>query len=59
VAFIAYLHVLAWPTAAFGWMIAHRKGRAAMERLEEIFSGRRSSPDRPLQRRTRTAASSF
>ena len=38
VAFIAYLNVLAWPTAAFGWMIALvERGRAAMERLEEIF----------------------
>jgi ATP-binding cassette subfamily B protein len=38
VAFIAYLHVLAWPTAAFGWMLSMiERGRAAMERLEEIF----------------------
>jgi len=38
VAFIAYLNVLAWPTAAFGWMISLvERGRAAMERLEEIF----------------------
>jgi ATP-binding cassette subfamily B protein len=38
VAFIAYLHVLAWPTAAFGWMLSLiERGRAAMERLEEIF----------------------
>ncbi|MBI2997813.1 MAG: ABC transporter ATP-binding protein [Deltaproteobacteria bacterium] len=38
VAFIAYLNILAWPTAAFGWMIALvERGRAAMERLEEIF----------------------
>ncbi|MBI2985525.1 MAG: ABC transporter ATP-binding protein [Deltaproteobacteria bacterium] len=38
VAFIAYLNVLAWPTAAFGWMLSLvERGRAAMERLEEIF----------------------
>lgn len=38
VAFIAYLQVLAWPTAAFGWMLSLiERGRAAMERLEEIF----------------------
>ena len=38
VAFIAYLNVLAWPTAAFGWMISLvERGRAAMKRLEEIF----------------------
>lgn len=38
VAFFAYLNVLAWPTAAFGWMLSLvERGRAAMERLEEIF----------------------
>jgi ATP-binding cassette subfamily B protein len=38
VAFLAYLHVLAWPTAAFAWMLSLlARGRAAMERLEEIF----------------------
>lgn len=38
VAFILYLNVLAWPMAAFGWMISLvERGRAAMERLEEIF----------------------
>jgi ATP-binding cassette subfamily B protein len=38
VAFIAYLNVLAWPTAAFGWMISLvERGRAAMRRLEEIL----------------------
>ena len=39
VAFIFYLNVLAWPMAAFGWMISLiERGRAAMERLEEIFA---------------------
>ena len=38
VAFIAYLNVLAWPTAAFGWMFSLvERGRAAMNRLEEIL----------------------
>ncbi len=38
VAFIAYVNVLAWPTVAFGWMLSLvERGRAAMERLEEIF----------------------
>jgi ATP-binding cassette subfamily B protein len=51
VAFIAYLHVLAWPTAAFGWMISLiERGRAAMERLEEIFKAQPEivTPDQPL-----------
>jgi ATP-binding cassette subfamily B protein len=43
VAFIAYLNVLAWPTAAFGWMLSLvERGRAAMRRLEEILD---SKPD--------------
>lgn len=38
VAFIAYLNVLAWPTAAFGWMFSLlERGRAAMKRLDEIL----------------------
>src|SRR5688500_6539722 len=38
VAFIAYLIVLAGPTAAFGWMLSLvERGRAAMKRLEEIL----------------------
>jgi ATP-binding cassette subfamily B multidrug efflux pump len=38
VAFIAYLNVLAWPTAAFGWMLSLvERGRAAMRRLNEIL----------------------
>jgi ATP-binding cassette subfamily B multidrug efflux pump len=50
VAFIAYLHVLAWPTAALGWMLSLvERGRAAMERLEEIFKAQPEivSPERP------------
>ncbi len=51
VAFIAYLNVLAWPTAAFGWMLSLvERGRAAMERLEEIFKvdPEIASPPAPL-----------
>ncbi len=51
VAFIAYLNILAWPTAAFGWMLSLvEKGRAAMERLEEIFKVEPeiASPPAPL-----------
>ena len=51
VAFIAYLNVLAWPTAAFGWMLSMiERGRAAMERLEEIFKVEPeiASPAQPL-----------
>ncbi|MGH7875209.1 MAG: ABC transporter ATP-binding protein [Candidatus Binatia bacterium] len=41
VAFIAYLNVLAWPTAAFGWMLSLvERGRAAMRRLSEILETR-------------------
>jgi ATP-binding cassette, subfamily B, multidrug efflux pump len=41
VAFIAYLNVLAWPTAAFGWMLSLvERGRAAMGRLEEILESK-------------------
>jgi len=39
VAFIAYLHLLAWPTMAMGWMLSIlQRGRAAMMRLEHIFT---------------------
>jgi ATP-binding cassette subfamily B protein len=51
VAFVAYLNVLAWPTAAFGWMISLvERGRAAMKRLEEILKTEPhiSSPEEPL-----------
>jgi ATP-binding cassette subfamily B protein len=51
VAFLAYVNILAWPTAAFGWMLSLvERGRAAMERIEEIFKvePRISSPSAPL-----------
>ena len=39
VAFISYLNILAWPTAAFGWMLSLvERGRAAMKRLEEVLT---------------------
>jgi ATP-binding cassette subfamily B protein len=41
VAFIAYLHLLAWPTLALGWMLSIvQRGRAAMFRLEDIFGAK-------------------
>jgi len=52
VAFIAYLNVLAWPTAAFGWMLSLvERGRAAMKRLEEILKiePEIAAPQAPLQ----------
>jgi len=51
VAFVAYLNVLAWPTAAFGWMLSLvERGRAAMKRLEEILKTvpEIASPQEPL-----------
>jgi ATP-binding cassette subfamily B multidrug efflux pump len=51
VAFVAYLNVLAWPTAAFGWMVSLvERGRAAMKRLEEILKTvpEIASPEEPL-----------
>jgi len=48
VAFIAYLNVLAWPTAAFGWMLSLvERGRAAMRRLEEILETQPAIIDPP------------
>jgi ATP-binding cassette subfamily B protein len=39
VAFIGYLNLLAWPTMAMGWMLSIlQRGRAAMQRLEQIFT---------------------
>ncbi len=38
VAFIGYLHILAWPIMALGWMISiYQRGKAAMIRLGEIL----------------------
>jgi ATP-binding cassette subfamily B multidrug efflux pump len=39
VAFMGYLHLLAWPTMALGWLISIlQRGRAALQRLEEVLS---------------------
>jgi len=39
VMFIGYLGQLAWPTMAMGWMLSIlQRGRAAMQRLNEIFA---------------------
>lgn len=39
VAFIGYLHLLAWPTMALGWMLSVlQRGRASMQRLNELFA---------------------
>ena len=47
VAFIGYLHILAWPTMALGWMLSIvQRGRAAMQRLEAIFAAEPSIDDR-------------
>src|SRR5437870_1589114 len=48
VAFIAYLNVLAWPTAAFGWMLSLlERGRAAVKRLDEILESKPEIADPP------------
>jgi ATP-binding cassette subfamily B protein len=62
VAFVAYLNVLAWPTAAFGWMLSLvERGRAAMKRLEEIFKTvpEIASPQAPLPLRPLKAGIEF
>ena len=47
VAFMGYLHILAWPTLALGWMLSLvQRGRAAMQRLEAIFGAVPSVDDR-------------
>ncbi|MCC6766208.1 MAG: ABC transporter ATP-binding protein [Deltaproteobacteria bacterium] len=54
VAFIGYLHILAWPTMALGWMLSIlQRGRAALQRLEVIFQAAPAIDDRlaaPLPR---------
>jgi ATP-binding cassette, subfamily B, multidrug efflux pump len=51
VAFIGYLHLLAWPTMALGWMLSIlQRGRAAMMRLEEIFVSEPTITDPPSAR---------
>ncbi len=39
VEFLGYLALLAWPTMALGWMLSIlQRGRAAMQRLNELFA---------------------
>ena len=41
VAFMGYLHLLAWPTMALGWLISIvQRGQASLKRLEAIFQAR-------------------
>jgi ATP-binding cassette subfamily B multidrug efflux pump len=48
VAFIGYLHILAWPTMALGWMLSIvQRGRAALQRLEMIFAAEPAIADPP------------
>jgi ATP-binding cassette subfamily B multidrug efflux pump len=48
VAFIGYLHVLAWPTMALGWMLSiYQRGRAAMQRLDAVFGAEPAIHDAP------------
>ena len=38
VAFMGYLHLLAWPTMALGWLVSIlQRGRAALQRLDSVF----------------------
>jgi ATP-binding cassette subfamily B protein len=47
-AFIGYLNMLAWPTMAMGWMLSVvQRGRAALQRLEDIFAAPAEIADRP------------
>src|SRR5258705_6353577 len=60
VAFVGYLHLLAWPTMALGWMLSvFQRGRAAMQRLNELLtvepaiaSAPGASPAEPLPRQS-------
>ena len=39
VAFMGYLHLLAWPTMALGWLVSIlQRGRAALQRLDGVFT---------------------
>jgi ATP-binding cassette subfamily B multidrug efflux pump len=47
VAFIGYLHLLAWPTLALGWMLSIvQRGRAAMQRIEAVLGTEPAIDDR-------------
>src|SRR5262249_14245332 len=48
VAFVGYLHLLAWPTMALGWMLSvFQRGRAAMQRLNELLAVEPAIADAP------------
>ena len=48
VAFMGYLHLLAWPTMAMGWLISlYQRGKAAMLRLDAIWQTRPDIVDGP------------
>ncbi len=41
VAFMGYLHLLAWPTMALGWLISiFQRGQAALQRLEVVLQAK-------------------
>jgi ATP-binding cassette subfamily B protein len=51
VAFLGYLNLLAWPTMALGWILSvFQRGRAAMQRLEEVFATEPAIADAPRAR---------
>lgn len=51
VAFLGYLSLLAWPTMAMGWILSVlQRGRAAMQRLEEVFAAEPEIRDHPEAR---------
>ncbi len=51
VAFLGYLNLLAWPTMALGWILSvFQRGRAAMQRLEEVFATESAIADAPRAR---------
>ena len=57
VAFMGYLHLLAWPTMALGWLVSIlQRGRAALQRLDSVFrvepeivGGPDDTPDRAFR----------
>ncbi len=62
VAFIGYLHILAWPIMALGWMIAlYQRGKAALLRLGAILDTEPDirSPENPIGKAPVRGAISF
>ena len=57
VAFIGYLHMLAWPIMALGWMISiYQRGKAALYGSARSSTSCRRSRARPRRRRSSRAA---